>query len=327
MLYGIKPSSFTLSRFPVNELPDEAPLRRFLDAQMLERGLSDNTLSAYQRDIRQFAKLLEGRGKHLLTAGREDVLALLSERLSSGVSARTAARQLSALRRFYAFCVREQLMRLSPTFEVDLPKLPRSLPVTLSESEVERLLAAPDVSEPLGIRDRAMLEVAYGSGLRVSELVELGVDQVNRQQGVIRVWGKGAKERLVPVGESALDALEHYLREARPAFLAGRGRSDTLFLSRRGRGMTRQTFWHRIKAHAHAAGIDKPLSPHTLRHAFATHLVNHNADLRVVQMLLGHSNLSTTQIYTHVARERLRSMHAEHHPRGRVRFVAVRNEP
>jgi integrase/recombinase XerD len=219
------------------------------------------------------------------------------------------------LRGFYRFLLREGLITQDPTLQVELPQLGRPLPKSLSEADVEALLAAPEVTEPLGLRDRAMLEVLYACGLRVTELISLTLEQVNLRQGVLRVFGKGSKERLVPLGEEAMHWIERYVREGRGFLLAGKP-SDVLFPSLRGEQMTRQTFWHRIKHHARVAGITKSLSPHTLRHAFATHLLNHGADLRVVQMLLGHSDLSTTQIYTHVARARLQELHAKHHPRG-----------
>jgi integrase/recombinase XerD len=219
------------------------------------------------------------------------------------------------LKRFYRYQLRQNKLSVDPTVQIAAPKLPRSLPKTLTEQEVEMLLAAPLIEEPLGMRDRTMLEVLYASGLRVTELVELKVGQISLTMGVVRVMGKGSKERLVPLGEEALDWVKRYLSEARPDLLNGKV-SDVLFVTRRGAGMTRQMFWYLIKKYARQAGIVKPLSPHTLRHAFATHLLNHGADLRVVQLLLGHTDISTTQIYTHVARERLKVLHAKHHPRG-----------
>lgn len=288
---------------------------RFLDALWLERGLSAHTRSAYATDIGAFHAWLQDRGIGLATAGREALLDHLGWRLERGYTARSSARFLSALRGFYRYLLREQLIERDPTLDVELPRLGKPLPKSLSEADVEALLAAPDVDTPLGLRDRALLEVLYAAGLRVSELVGLTREQVNLRQGVVRVFGKGSKERLVPLGDEALDWLQRYLAEARPQLLAGRP-CEALFPSQRGEQMTRQTFWYRIKRHAQAAGIAKPLSPHTLRHAFATHLLNHGADLRVVQMLLGHSDLSTTQIYTHVARVRLQELHARHHPRG-----------
>lgn len=290
-------------------------LREFIDSLWLERGLSPHTRNAYLTDLRGFALWLAGRGSSLRQAGREAILDHLGWRLQQGYQARSTARLLSALRTFYRYLLRERLIDEDPTLQVELPQLGKPLPKSLSEAEVEALLAAPDIAEPLGLRDRAMLEVLYACGLRVSELVALSLEQINLRQGVLRVLGKGSKERLVPLGEEALIWLQCYQAEARGLLLAGRP-SSVLFPSQRGEQMTRQTFWHRIKLHARHAGILKPLSPHTLRHAFATHLLNHGADLRVVQLLLGHSDLSTTQIYTHVAKARLQALHAAHHPRG-----------
>ena len=290
-------------------------LREFIDSLWLERGLSPHTRNAYLTDLRGFALWLAGRGSSLRQAGREAILDHLGWRLQQGYQARSTARLLSALRTFYRYLLRERLIDEDPTLQVELPQLGKPLPKSLSEAEVEALLAAPDIAEPLGLRDRAMLEVLYACGLRVSELVALSLEQINLRQGVVRVLGKGSKERLVPLGEEALIWLQCYQAEARGLLLAGRP-SSVLFPSQRGEQMTRQTFWHRIKLHARHAGILKPLSPHTLRHAFATHLLNHGADLRVVQLLLGHSDLSTTQIYTHVAKARLQALHAAHHPRG-----------
>ena len=294
---------------------DRTALGDFADMLLVERGLSRHTVSAYGSDLSAFAGWLAPHGRTLVEATREDVLGALAERADRGTSARSAARFLSALRRFFGWCVRESRIGADPTELVSAPTLGRSLPRSLSEAEVRDLLAAPDVTSDLGLRDRAMLEVLYGCGLRVSELVALRTDQVNRRQGVARLHGKGNRERLVPLGEHALRWLERYERDARPALAGARAR-DALFLSRRGAGMTRQSFWYRIKLHARTAGVPGTLSPHTLRHAFATHLVNHSADLRVVQLLLGHEDVSTTQIYTHVAGERLKRLHREHHPRG-----------
>lgn len=294
---------------------DQALVERFLDALWLERGLSENTLSAYRGDLQGLSRWLQPQGVSLQAAARHDLLRYLQLRVEQGASPRSGARLLSSVRRFYRYLVRERLLQEDPSARIDPPRLGRALPDTLTEEEVERLLATPQVNQPLGLRDRAMLEVLYASGLRVSELVSLLLAQVNLQQGLVKVVGKGNKERLVPLGEEALNWLERYIRDARGALL-GVGQSDVLFPSRRGTAMTRQAFWQLIKRYAMAAGIDKPLSPHTLRHAFATHLLNHGADLRVVQLLLGHSSLSTTQIYTHVARERLKGLHARHHPRG-----------
>lgn len=288
---------------------------RFLEALWLEKGLSANTRASYRSDLMHFHGWLHERGIELLAVSREALGDHLAWRLDRGYHARSTARLLSGLRGFYRYLLREGLITEDPTLLVEQPRLGRSLPQSLSEADVEALLAAPDMEDPLGLRDRAMLEVLYACGLRVTELVSLTLEQLNLRQGVILVYGKGSKERLVPLGEEALHWLERYLREGRGALLAGRP-SDVLFPSRLAEQMTRQTFWHRIKLHARSAGIDKHLSPHTLRHAFATHLLNHGADLRSVQMLLGHSDLSTTQIYTHVARARLQELHARHHPRG-----------
>lgn len=296
------------------DAPDKAVLGQFLDMLMIERGLSNNTLMAYRSDLVSFATWLVQRQKGLLEATRDDVHACLASRVADGRSARSAARFLSALRRFYAWCVRERRVNEDPTALIAAPVLGRPLPLSMTESEVLQLLQAPDVDTVIGLRDRAMLEMVYGCGLRVSELVSITVDQINVNQGVVRLFGKGNKERLVPLGEHALRWLERYMQASRPDLQ--QGPCDTLFLSRRGAAMTRQSFWYRVKAHAQKAGVSAALSPHSLRHAFATHLVNNDADLRVVQLLLGHSDLSTTQIYTHVARERLKQLHAMHHPRG-----------
>ncbi len=288
---------------------------QFLDALWLEKGLSDNTRDAYRSDLALFNGWLQEQGVALPAAGRELILDHLAWRLDQSYKPRSTARFLSGVRGFYRYLLREKLIEIDPTLQVDMPQLGRPLPKSLSEDDVEALLQAPDLSEPIGQRDRAMLEVLYACGLRVTELVSLTLDQGNRRQGVLRVMGKGSKERLVPMGEEAVVWIERYMRDGRNEMLGGRP-SDVLFPSLRGEQMTRQTFWHRIKHQAQVAGISKSLSPHTLRHAFATHLLNHGADLRVVQMLLGHSDLSTTQIYTHVARARLQELHARHHPRG-----------
>lgn len=287
-------------------------IEQFLDGLWMEKGLSDHTLTAYRRDLTQFSQLYVG---DISTATASDIQSFFSKRFEQGSSARSIARQLSCLRSFYSYLVREGRLKVDPTALIDSPKLGRPLPKTLSEADVEALLAAPDVEDPIGLRDRCMLEVLYATGLRVSELTGLTLAQVNIRQGVVRVFGKGSKERLVPLGDEALNWLATYVREARGLLLGG-VQSDVLFPSNRAQEMTRQTFWHRIKLWAKAAGIEKSISPHTLRHAFATHLINHGADLRVVQLLLGHSDLSTTQIYTYVAQERMKQLHAEHHPRG-----------
>jgi len=287
----------------------------YLDSMWMEKGLSENTLSSYRQDLRSYGRWLESIGLFIETARQEDILGYLGYRLDQGRAARSTARSLSCIKGFYQHCLREGKIDVDPSLLVDSPKLGRPLPKSLSEEEVERLLETPDTEDPLGLRDRAMLELIYACGLRVSELVSLEIAQLSLTQGVVRVLGKGGKERLVPVGEEALSWLEQYLKEGRGELIPD-GLDGVLFPSRRGQKMTRQTFWHRIKRHALKAGIDKPLSPHTMRHAFATHLINHGADLRVVQLLLGHSDLSTTQIYTHVARERMKQLHEKHHPRG-----------
>jgi integrase/recombinase XerD len=294
---------------------DAAAIERFADALWMERGLSPNTLAAYQSDLRAFAGWLgRERGRGIEQAQRPDLLDYLMLLSRQGRKPRSSARLLSCLRQFYQHLLRQGAISEDPTARVEAPKLGRPLPKTLTEAEVEALLAAPAVSEPRGYRDRAMLEVLYATGLRVSELVGLMPPQVSLTQGVVRVVGKGSKERLVPLGEEAVSWLRDYLAGPRRDLLGGR-LSDYLFPTARSDHITRQAFWLVIKRYAVEAGILKPLSPHTLRHAFATHLLNHGADLRVVQMLLGHSDLSTTQIYTHVARERLKQLHARHHPR------------
>ena len=290
---------------------------RFCDALWLEQGLARNTLVSYRRDLMQFSIWLgEHENKSLIESDRADIQFYLARRITCDhAKPRTTARLLSSLKRFYQYGVREGNIEVDPTLHIAAPKLPRSLPHSLSEADVEALVAAPDVGTPLGLRDRAMLETLYASGLRVSELVGLKIIQVSLDMSVVKTLGKGSKERLVPIGELALDWLTRYLREARPALLSSKS-SDAMFVTTRGAAMSRQAFWYLIKRYAIIAGVAKPISPHTLRHAFATHLINHGADLRVVQLLLGHSDISTTQIYTHVARERLKKLHAKHHPRG-----------
>jgi integrase/recombinase XerD len=288
---------------------------RFLDAVWMERGLSPNTLAAYRADLTALSRWLGERGIPMMRTTRADLQDFIAWRVHSGARPRSTARQLSSFRRFFRYLVREGVVQEDPTAQIAMPKIGRSLPKSLTEEEVESLLSAPVVSDPLGNRDRAMLEVLYATGLRVSELVNLRHGQVNINQGVIRIMGKGNRERLIPLGEEALRWLTEFASGARSEILLER-QTDYLFPTRRGDRMTRQAFWHIIKRYARKSGISKDLSPHTLRHAFATHLLNHGADLRVVQMLLGHSDLSTTQIYTHVARERLKEMHGQHHPRG-----------
>ncbi|MED5388232.1 MAG: site-specific tyrosine recombinase XerD [Pseudomonadota bacterium] len=285
----------------------------WLDQQWLEKGLSEHSLDNYRRDIRQLALWLQARNAGLLQCQRYELLEFLADRHQQGIGARSVARQLSAVKSFFRWLKREGRIADDPALLIERPKTGRPLPKTLTEADVEALLAAPDVSTPLGLRDRAMLELIYATGLRVTELVTLTQSQINPRQGLVRVIGKGDKERLVPLGEEALHWLARYLREARPLLLGNN--QELLFPSQRGTCMTRQTFWYRIKQMAMVAGVEKKLSPHTLRHAFATHLLNHGADLRVVQLLLGHSDLSTTQIYTHVAQQRLQDLYQKHHPR------------
>lgn len=291
-------------------------LDAFCDALWLEDGLGPRSLESYRRDLRQFADWLTPRGGTLLGADTSLIQRFLADRtLRQKVAARSLARQLTALKRYYRWLARQGARADDPTLSIESPRLPRPLPKNLSEAEVETLLAAPDIDTSLGLRDRAMLELLYACGLRVSELVGLPLAALSLEMGVVKVLGKGSKERLVPMGEVAAEMIGRYLRESRPVLLAGRA-ANALFVTERADAMTRQAFWYRIKRHARHAGIVTTLSPHTLRHAFATHLLNHGADLRVVQMLLGHSDISTTQIYTHVARERLKSLHQRHHPRG-----------
>lgn len=293
---------------------DQQLLDEFIDRLWLEEGLSRNTLDSYRRDLAGFSVWLASAGKDLQDAAQADIERYLARRFAT-CKARSISRLVASLRRLYRFLLRENRIQADPSLQIASPKLPRSLPKSLSEDDVVALLQAPDTHADLGLRDRAMLETLYATGLRVSELVGLKVAEVSLEMGVLRVIGKGSKERLVPLGEEALDWIRRYLGVARPTLLNGR-LSDSLFVTQRGGAMTRQAFWYLIKRYARQAGIDKPLSPHVLRHAFATHLLNHGADLRVVQMLLGHADISTTQIYTHVARERLKQLHAMHHPRG-----------
>ncbi|CAG0939435.1 partial Tyrosine recombinase XerD, partial [Gallionellaceae bacterium] len=290
-------------------------LDEFCDTVWLEDGLSRNTLESYRRDLSKFSSWLEKqRGASLLETSHADIQGFLAHLVTEQKSKATStSRAISSLKRLFRYLLRQNKVSADPTLQIATPKLPRSLPKSLTEQDVELLLNAPDVQAPLGMRDRTMLEVLYATGLRVSELVGLSVAQVSLDMGVVRVMGKGSKERLVPLGEEALDWLRRYLKEARPLLLTGKV-SDALFVTQRAEAMTRQMFWYLIKKHARHGGLSRPLSPHTLRHAFATHLLNHGADLRVVQMLLGHADISTTQIYTHVARERLKQLHAQHHP-------------
>lgn len=288
----------------------------FINTLWLERGFSRNTLAAYSADLKHFSHWLEERQTSLQTAQSSDISDYLAHCCQMGKNPRTNARLLSCLRSFYRYLLREQHCTLDPTLVIESPRLGRSLPKDISEEEVFALLKAPNVEDPKGLRDKAMLEMLYACGLRVTELISLRLEQVSIPQGVIRIQGKGDKERIVPLGEEAIDWQDQYLRHSRPMLVKKHAPTETLFLSNRGVEMTRQTFWHRIKQYAKISGIEKSLSPHTLRHAFATHLVNHGADLRVVQMLLGHASISTTQIYTHVATIRLKALHAKHHPRG-----------
>jgi integrase/recombinase XerD len=292
---------------------DQAGIAAFIERVWSEDGLADRTLEAYRRDLEALAAWLATRGRSLLSARREDISAYHG---AQAAAVRSIARRQSAFRRYYAFVARDEPAFVDPTLLIERPKMPRSLPKALAEREIEGLLDAPAIDTPLGRRDRAMLELMYASGLRVSELVELPLAALNTRQGVLRVTGKGGKDRLVPVGELALQHIAAYLEDVRPALARGR-QPAALFLSNRGEGMSRQMFWTLVKRHATRAGIHAArISPHVLRHSFATHLLNHGADLRALQMLLGHSSLSTTQIYTLVAKEGLKRLHAQHHPRG-----------
>ena len=297
-------------------MPEEKLVEQYLDSLWLEKGLSQNTLDSYRQDLKAFTNWLAHRPRMLKGVRREDLLQYLTDRMSKGIKARSTARALSCLRSFYRYLLRENLIDEDPTLRIDNPRLGRPLPGSLTESDVEKLLSAPDITTTIGLRDRTMLEVLYASGLRVTELVTLQLNDINLRQGIVRVMGKGSKERLVPLGEEAISWLQRFLGEPRAELLKKNLQSEVVFPSTHCRQMTRQTFWHRIRQHASNAGIVKKLSPHTLRHAFATHLLNHGADLRVVQLLLGHSNLSTTQIYTHVALHRMKELHQKHHPRG-----------
>ena len=296
---------------------NHALIEQYLNSLWLEKGLSENTIAAYRRDLVSYANHIEkqNKSKTLDHCSSLDIQLYLSERLSTGQSARSTARFLSCLRGFYQYLIRENRISENPTQLIDNPSLGRPLPKSLSEQDIENLLAAPDLDNAIGLRDRTMLEVLYACGLRVSELISLRISDINLRQGVIRIFGKGSKERLVPLGEEAMSWIERYMQQGRPE-LINLAQSDIVFPSTRGKLMTRQTFWHRIKHWSRQAGIEKDISPHTLRHAFATHLLNHGADLRVVQLLLGHSDLSTTQIYTHIAQARLQELHQQHHPRG-----------
>ena len=288
-----------------------AQIDTFIDHLWLEDGLSKNTLESYRADLSQFNTWFKA---DLLSANQADIQQYLAIKFPQS-KPRSISRLIASMRRFYRYALRENLIQTDPTLQIESPKLPRSLPKSLNEQEVEDLLNAPDINHSIGLRDRAMLELLYASGLRVSELVGVKVTEVSTQDGVVRVTGKGSKTRLVPMGQEAADWIDQYLKNARP-YILNNQMTDALFATTRGTAMTRQAFWHLIKKYAIIAGITKHISPHVLRHAFATHLLNHGADLRVVQMLLGHADISTTQIYTHVARERLKSLHSVHHPRG-----------
>ena len=290
-------------------------IERFLDNLWAERGLSDNSLQSYRHDLLHLQKRLAARGKVLEGATREDLLAVLAGEVQQGKSPRSVSRYLSAYRQFYRWLVREGTISRDPVALIESPKTGRGLPKALTEEEVESLLHAPDTGTMLGQRDRAMLELMYATGLRVSELVNLELSNLNLNQGVIRVIGKGQKERLVPIGDEAYESLKDYLSSGRPGLLKG-VQTEAVFVTTRKSGMTRQAFWYMVRRYALQCGVSKKISPHMLRHSFATHLLNHGADLRVVQLLLGHSDLSTTQIYTHIAREGLKRMHEAHHPRG-----------
>ena len=299
----------------MTETGEQKLLESFLDGAWAERGLSGNTLKSYRYDLTQLALQLEKRDQTLLHASREDILHFLATQVQDGRSPRSLSRYLSSFRQFYRWLLREGRIQKDPSAMIESPKLGRGLPKALSEQQVVALLEAPDVGTALGLRDRTMLELMYATGLRVSELVNLEVINLGISQGVVRVMGKGGKERLVPMGEEALSWMQRYLQESRPDLMKGAD-CPLVFVTTRKAGMTRQAFWHAIRKHAKVAGIAQPVSPHMLRHSFATHLLNHGADLRVVQLLLGHSDLSTTQIYTHIAREGLKRLHSEHHPRG-----------
>ena len=295
-------------------LTDSAELDVFIDHLWLEDGLAKNTLESYRLDLSAFSVWLNKQNKQLLTVDQADIQQYLAVKFPQN-KARSISRLIASLRRFYRYLMRDSKISIDPTIQIQSPKLPRSLPKSLNEDEVLALLEAPNLTESAGLRDRAMLELLYACGLRVSELVGVKVTEVSINDGVVRVTGKGSKTRLVPMGEEAVDWISRYLAQARPDILQKR-LCDALFVTNRGEAMTRQAFWYLIKRYALLAGINKPMSPHVLRHAFATHLLNHGADLRVVQMLLGHADISTTQIYTHVARERLKQLHSMHHPRG-----------
>jgi len=294
---------------------DSKEIEQFCDHIWMEQGLADATLSSYRTDLKLFAIWLQEQKGSLMKSNQAEIQAYLAHRFEQKYSGRSTARLLSSLRKFYGYLCQQHRMTVDPTQQIENPKIQPPVPKSLSEKDVELLIDQPDTETALGLRDRAMLELLYSSGLRITELISIEINQIGFVQGVMRVIGKGDKERLVPIGEEALFSIQAYLKYGRPE-LAGENINDWLFLSTRGQRMTRQTFWYRIKHYATTANINTHLSPHTLRHAFATHLLNHGADLRTLQMLLGHSDLSTTQIYTYVAKERLKKLHNEHHPRG-----------
>lgn len=294
----------------------ELQIEQYCDSLWSEKGLSDLTLSAYQMDLTQFALELQTKNIELNQAAQADIQAYLSKRYEQKYSARSNARMLSSLKQYFLYLVKTTAREDNPVELIESPKIYQSLPSTLTESEMDRLLSCPILNSAFGYRDKAMLELMYSSGLRVSELVGLQLSQINFNQGVIRVMGKGSKERIVPMGEEANDALEYFIKHFRRDLQKPSKKTDAVFLSSRGQGMTRQAFWQLIKKYLLKANIKTSYTPHSLRHAFATHLINHGADLRTVQMLLGHTNLSTTQIYTHVADARLKKLHKQHHPRG-----------
>ena len=305
----------TGSKDPSRGIKEDPVIERFLDKLWAERGLSDNSLKSYRHDLLSLQGQLAIRGKNLALATREDLLAILAAEMRQGKSPRSLSRYLSAYRQFYRWLVTEGTIESDPVALIESPKTGRGLPKALSEEQVESLLAAPDTETPMGLRDKAMLELMYATGLRVSELVGLQLSSINLNQGVVRVMGKGQKERLVPIGDEADESLKAYILRGRPEILQG-VQTDDVFVTTRKSGMTRQAFWYMVRRYAARCEISLKLSPHMLRHSFATHLLNHGADLRVVQLLLGHSDLSTTQIYTHIAREGLKRMHEAHHPRG-----------
>ena len=299
-----------------NNIDENLEIERFIDDLWAQKGLAKLTLSAYQQDLKSFDKWLQKNSAKLPIASQANIQSYLSSRFNSGASARSNARMLSTLKQYFRYLVKKGDRKDNPAALILAPKIHRILPQTLSEKDINKLIEAPDTASSFGLRDRSMLEMMYSSGLRVSELVALQMNQINANQGLVRLIGKGNKERVIPIGEEALLWLTRYIRDSRPLLVRNNALNDALYLSSRGTAITRQAFWQHIKKYSLKAGIKTVYSPHSLRHAFATHLLNHGADLRTVQMLLGHSSLSTTQIYTHIAQARLQSLHAEHHPRG-----------